>query len=143
MMYTDPPSNAPLTLAVIGLVVPVVIIWYGRKKLYLSVPCALAFFLLVAHTIPGWVKVRPVAQRISCKANLKQILRAKSEWAKENHKLIGDAPSEEDLYATNLTTGYPYLRRGLICPLGGRYTIGPIGKDPTCSFSDKGHELDR
>ena len=90
--------------------------------------------LMMAIAIPNFVKARETAQRNTCIATLRQIDGAKEQWAIEKNQQEGAQPTAADLDV--------YLRGGfgsLKCPAKGTYTIGPVGKPPTCSVS--GHEL--
>jgi hypothetical protein len=67
----------------------------------------------------------------ACRNNLRQIDAAINEFALEHKKHTGDSVTLADLT--------PYIKlngRGEIpgCPAGGKYTIGPVGTPPTCSF---------
>jgi outer membrane lipoprotein-sorting protein len=77
-----------------------------------------------------------VNQRNACINNLRQIDAAKNEFALEKGKKIGDPVTEADIK--------PYIKldaNGNLpkCPSGGKYTIGKVGENPTCSIA--GHEL--
>ena len=87
--------------------------------------------MLAAIAIPNFVKARATAQRNACINNLRQLDAAKQQWALEKGKVADDVPTKEDLL--------PYLRRWPVCPQGGTYTLGPVGKSPRCSIP--GHEL--
>jgi hypothetical protein len=67
---------------------------------------------------------------------LKQFRDAKNAWGIKYHKLPTDMPTEDDLCGTN-----GFLRRKLVCPAGGKYTIGAVNEVPACSLADKGHKL--
>jgi hypothetical protein len=69
--------------------------------------------------------------------NLQAIAKAKTEWAREKRKLATEVPTEDDLYGTN-----KFLRYAPACPRGGKYVIGAVGENPTCSLAHKGHELE-
>jgi hypothetical protein len=116
------------------------ILWLGRKRLILAIPIALVFLLLAAIAIPSAIPARPAAQRNACIFNLAMIRDAKIQWAGANNKPSGAIPTEDDLWGTNGNTGI--LRLPLICPRGGTYTIGAMGQNPSCSFSNKGHRLE-
>ena len=63
-----------------------------------------------------------------CIANLKEIDGAKAEWARECHKANDDFVTWQDLVGpTN------YIRDMLICPRGGKYTLGSLAVKPSCS----------
>jgi hypothetical protein len=74
--------------------------------------------------------------RNACISNLRQIDAAKNQFALENKKTNGDTVTEADLK--------PYIKLDASgnfpkCPAGGKYTIGKIGENPTCSID--GHVL--
>ena len=71
--------------------------------------------------------------RNACINNLRQIDAAKNQFALENKKTNGDAVTEADIK--------PYLAGGNLpkCPAGGKYVIGKVGENPTCSID--GHVL--
>jgi hypothetical protein len=137
--FVDDPRRGQTALTIIVLVLAAAGIWFGRKRLLLSVPVALLFLLLAAVAIPSAIPARPASQRNACVFYLREIRDAKSEWARANNKLSADIPSEADLYGTNGTAGI--LRHRHVCPRGGIYTIGAVGQNPICTFSNKGHRL--
>jgi hypothetical protein len=123
-------------IMVVGLLA--VGLWFGRRKLMFAIPIAFMFWLLAAIAIPGFIPARNVAHRNACINNLRLIQNAKSEWARAYQKTSSaDIPTESDLYGTN-----GFLHRKLACPLGGNYTIGSLGENPTCSLAAKGHKLE-
>jgi len=76
------------------------------------------------------------SQRNACINNLRQIDAAKNQWALENRKTNGDAVTEADIK--------PYIKLDASgnlpkCPAGGKYTLGKVGENPTCSIA--GHVL--
>lgn len=76
------------------------------------------------------------SQRNACINNLSQLVAAKNEWALEKSKKVGDEATEADLK--------PYLKLDADgnlpkCPGGGKYTLGKVGENPTCSIA--GHAL--
>jgi chromosome segregation ATPase len=76
------------------------------------------------------------AERNKCINNLRQIDAAKNQYALENRKTTGAIVTEDDIK--------PYIKLDADgnlpkCPAGGKYTIGRIGENPTCSIP--GHEL--
>jgi len=76
------------------------------------------------------------SQRNACINNLSQLVAAKNEWALEKSKKVGDEATEADLK--------PYLKLDADgnlpkCPGGGKYTLGKVGENPTCSIA--GHVL--
>ena len=94
---------------------------------YISVAFGLILIpMMLAIAIPNFVKARETAQRNACINNLRQIDGATEQWALEKRKDVGTTVTEADVT--------PYIRDGFpICPTGGRYTIGPVGKPPTCT----------
>jgi hypothetical protein len=68
---------------------------------------------------------------------LKQIGKAKAEWAQAGHKLPTDIPTFDELCGTN-----NFLRRKPICQGGGTYTIGAVNEKPKCSLVEQGHKLE-
>ena len=102
---------------------------------YVNLGFSLLFIpLLVAIAVPNFVKARDMAQRNNCIMNLRQIDGAKEQWALEKNQQEGAQPTAADL-DVYLHGGFSALK----CPAKGTYTIGPVGKLPTCSVS--GHEL--
>jgi DNA repair exonuclease SbcCD ATPase subunit len=63
----------------------------------------------------------------ACLNNLRQIESAKTAWALENNKAVGDIPTADDLLV--------YLPGGVfpVCPSGGTYTVGAVGAPTSCS----------
>jgi len=137
--FTDDPRRGQVALTVVVLVAAAVGIWFGRRRLLVAVPVALVFLFLAAIAIPSAIPARPAAQRNACIFNLRVIQDAKIQWAKAHAKLPGDIPAEADLYGTNGVGGI--LRHRPECPRGGVYTIGAVGQNPTCTFSNRGHIL--
>lgn len=123
-------------LTAIAIGITVCVIWFGRKKLSVSIPVALVFLLLAAIAIPSFIPARTIAQRAACINNLKLIENAKVEWAKSFNRSPNDIPTLDDLCGTN---HFPKVVPQ--CPKGGSYSIGPLDKRPTCSFGNRGHEL--
>jgi hypothetical protein len=62
---------------------------------------------------------------------------AKDEWARANHKLPTDVPTEEDFVGTN-----KLLHSMPVCPSGGTYAFGAVNQKPTCSLAEHGHKLE-
>ncbi len=73
------------------------------------------------------------APAATCINNLRMIEGAKEQWALENRKAVGTAVTAQDLQ--------PYLRNNtpLACPLGGVYTLNPVGTLATCNIA--GHAI--
>jgi hypothetical protein len=93
--------------------------------------CLLGLFALAA--IPNYVsngRNGHGGKSNACINNLRQIDAAKNEWALENGK-TNCVVTENDIK--------PYIKldsKGNLpkCPSGGKYTIGKIGENPTCSL---------
>lgn len=62
-----------------------------------------------------------------CINNLRQIDGGKQQWALENHKGSNDIPTSAEVAMYLKNNRFP------VCPAGGKYTIGPVYADPTCS----------
>jgi len=91
----------------------------------------IAAILVLAAAGCEKVQVGAIKDSDVCIDNLGQIEAAKHKWYSEQHKTTNDVPTMADL--AKYMNGVPK------CPSGGTYTIGPVGKNPTCSI--KGHEL--
>jgi len=89
--------------------------------------------LLAAISIPNYVKSRETSFRKTCMSNLKQLEGAVQSWALETRKASGDPIASDELFGTT-----NYLRKVVVCPLGGNpYQYGLVG-DPrhvTCVLS--------
>jgi hypothetical protein len=133
---SEHPDGGQILLSCGALCAAAIFIWIQRRRLAIAIPCALIFLIFAAAAIPGFIPARTIAHRNTCINNLKQIQNAKEGWARENHKLPTDMPTEEELY----TNGF--IHHKLICPSGGKYTIGPVNKNPTCSLTNKRHILE-
>lgn len=142
---SDDPGRGESVLALIAVAITGVLIWlgvvfFGRKRLVVTVLVAFTWLVLAAIAIPSFLPARSQAYRNACINNLKQIRKAKAAWANTEHKLLTDIPAESVIYDTNGTNSF--LRHRLVCPRSGKYTIGAVGENPTCSFEDKGHKLE-
>ncbi|MDD5704540.1 MAG: hypothetical protein PHR35_01345 [Kiritimatiellae bacterium] len=93
------------------------------------------FAMFGGIAVPSFVRARSQAQSNVCINNLRMIDGAKEQWAMENNKTDADTPTEEDLGK--------YLNGNILprCPMGGSYTIGPVGERPKCTRP--GHALSR
>lgn len=134
--FVDEPHRGEALLRALTLLAVVVGLWLGRRQLLLTSLCALVFLIIAAMAIPSIIPAKTSSQRMACTFHLRAIADAKSQWARENAKLPTAIPSEADLYGE----AQP-LRHKLECPRGGRYVIGAVNENPTCSFADKGHKL--
>lgn len=98
--------------------------------------------LLAAIAIPNFVAARANAQAGLCRNNLKLIICVKEQYAVENNLTDGSIIPETDNNGVDDGDGIPdalekYFKVSPLCPSGGKYNIGPVGKKPTCSFGDK------
>ena len=100
-----------------------------------SVPRGVRLAVMPVATAPNAPAATPaqIRWRNACINNLRQIDAAKNQFALENKKTNGDLVTEADIKA--------YLPGGVLpkCPAGGKYTIGKVGENPTCSID--GHVL--
>jgi len=85
--------------------------------------------LLAAIAVPNFLQARQTAQTDACINNLRLIEDTKNRWAMETGHTTGDPVVNTDLQ--------PYLGHSSssqfpTCPLGGNYSIGNIGVNPTC-----------
>jgi hypothetical protein len=101
----------------------------------LKVAIAFAWLaVLAAIAIPNFIREPNTSPKNECINNLRQIDGAIQQWALENNKTNSDIPTWTDLKG--------YLGRGETeipkCPLGGTYTLGPVGDKPRCSVAGHG-----
>ena len=95
--------------------------------------------ILIAIAVPGFVKARTESRRRSCQENLTKIDGAKDQWALENHKTTGDAPTIDDLYAAD---GSGFMKSSPTCPTdNAAYTLNNVGTAPACAGGYAGHVL--
>ena len=106
-------------------------------KLLWGILLGVATILSVAFNVPQFVPARTVACRSACIANLMLIEGAKSTWALENKKELGDVPSEAELFGPA-----QYLRERPECPQGGVYTVGAVGENPKCSIQEHNRQFE-
>ncbi len=64
-----------------------------------------------------------------CIANLKQLDGAILQWALENGKPKGSAPTDLELFGPER-----YIKVKPACPGNGAYTLGTVGAKPTCTI---------
>ena len=90
----------------------------------------------VAIAVPAFLRARENSRGRACEENLAKIDGAKEQYALE-FKLAKDAPvTMENLTKPPGTSGegMGYLKKEPQCPSGGKYTLQPIGENPTCSI---------
>lgn len=93
--------------------------------------------LLAAVAVPNFVKARSYSQKNGCIENLRQISSAKTTWALETRRNLGDTPNDSDLFGP-----INYIRRKPECSGGGEYELQPVDRKPGCSFGTiAGHTL--
>lgn len=89
--------------------------------------------ILLTIAFPSYLRARSGARGKACRANLKQIEGAKSQWAMDS-----SAPPTATPTASNLYGAGKYIRSTPECPTSGTYTIANLGADPTCSIGNNG-----
>lgn len=92
-----------------------------------------------AVVLPCAVPAKPTAQRNACVNNLRNIERAKEDWALEEQQGAGAMPEEAMIFGSDGLHGF--MKHPPVCPTGGKYVVGAIGEHPTCSLAAKGHRL--
>lgn len=120
----------------IAIGITICLIWFGRKKLSVSIPIGLTFLLLAAIAIPSYLPAHNVAYWNACINNLRAIEKAKETWTEAKHKIPTDVPTLTDLCGTN-----NFLRFTPACPKGGIYSFGAVSEKPVCSLAENGHKL--
>lgn len=133
----DDPDRAGLFLMCVVVGLTGIGVWFGRKRLAVTIPLALLLLILAAIAIPGALPAHNEARRAACINNLRLVDTAKAQWARAEHKLSTDVPTEEYLIGTN-----KFLPFKPVCPRGGTYTFGVVNQNPTCSLAAQGHKLD-
>ena len=78
----------------------------------------------------------PERCRKSCVNHLREIAGAKEQWADAGNRKPGDTPTMSDLVGID-----HYIKTTPRCRGGGVYTVNPVGVDPVCSASSRGHIL--
>ena len=68
-LFPDP-GRAENILMLLALAVVTIGVWFGRKRLRLTIPIALVVLLLAAIAIPSWLPARSYAHRAACINNL-------------------------------------------------------------------------
>lgn len=83
--------------------------------------------VLIAITVPTFIKSRNASCQNGCINNLRMIDSAKEQWALANHKTNGE---EVVILRAN-----EYIKGNTtpICPENGAYKYNVIGKNPECS----------
>jgi len=82
--------------------------------------------LILAITIPNYIRSRELAQVNACISNLKKIDSFKTNWALDNKKNGGDSCTMGDLVPQ-------YIKVEPKCPAGSQsYQVMQINASPTC-----------
>src|SRR5262245_21861275 len=134
--FVEDPNRGETALMFIAIMLAIVGLWFGRKKILITGAAVLAFLLWAAIAIPSAIPVKTASQRAACISNLKALQDAKIEWARVNGKLSADIPDERELFGTNR-----FLLRRPECPRGGIYSVGAVGQNPAYNLYNKGHRL--
>ena len=83
------------------------------------------------------VRARPIAQKNTCIAQLKQLDGAKRQWAIDQEASVGSLVTWSDIIGTNA-----YIKIQPTCPLSGAYKLGGLTENPSCSLAHSdGHSL--
>src|SRR5437016_332290 len=85
---------------------------------------------LVVAVTPSLMRARSIAKCNACLNHQAQIEGAKQMWGIKNHKTTNDVPTWADLAANHL-----YLKKMLVCPAGGDYTLGKLDERVRCSIA--------
>ena len=105
------------------------------KRLFYQLFLWGALVLVLLWAAPNYMKARVTPCKNACINNLRQIDGAKEQYALENQLKAGSAVTPEQIGE--------YIKGGVVpkCPGGGKYTIGPVGEEPVCSFGEGTHRL--
>jgi MFS family permease len=93
----------------------------------------LVLVLVALVMLPSYLPARIRGMAMSCQGNLRQIESARQQWAIDQKKGPTAVPRMSELIPT-------YLRMSPVCPSGGAYTLGPVSRDPTCSYAGTNSE---
>ena len=110
----------------------------------------LGYFALVVLTlgiigfgIHWYVVTHTEKATAPCVVRLIAIDGFKTEWALEHNKTTNDIPTWGDLrpYLPDEWTNRDWTNGRPICPDGGTYSLGRVGKPPTCSIGGPYHSV--
>jgi prepilin-type N-terminal cleavage/methylation domain-containing protein len=87
--------------------------------------------IIVAITIPGWIRQRESSRGVACQENLTKIEYAKEMYAYEYKLTSGHEVDMSDLWKED---GTGYLKHAPECPAGGIYYPNPISVKPSCTY---------
>jgi hypothetical protein len=96
--FEEPVDATAALICISVFLITSLILWFGRKRLVTSIPCALVFLFLAAFITPSVPSGRSASQRAACIMNLKAIQAAKVEWAKQTETAVTNIPAPEDLW---------------------------------------------
>jgi type II secretory pathway pseudopilin PulG len=104
------------------------------KKPIIAIGAVGLVAIVAAAVLPNYIRARNTPASNACVSNLRCIDGATEQWALDNGKTTNDYPAWEDVR--------PYVSRDgriPVCPQGGKYTLGRLGKPTTCSY--RGHTM--
>ena len=87
--------------------------------------------IIITIAVPQFLTARLTSWHKTCLGNLKSIHNAKELWAMENRANTGDAVT-----SANIVPDFIKGSAMPTCPGGGTYTIGNVGDNPTCTYTD-------
>jgi hypothetical protein len=82
----------------------------------------------LALALPKFFRARNTSSKNTCVNNLRQIDAAKQQWALENRQVDAALATSDDVRVYLKNNTFPK------CPESGKYIIGQVSKDPTCSL---------
>jgi hypothetical protein len=86
----------------------------------------------LSDAMQNFARARETVEKNACINNLRLLDGAIAQWALENRKQTGEVVTEQNLL--------PFVGQKMpVCPSGGLYTTGLVGKTPTCSIP--GHAI--
>lgn len=94
---------------------------------YIGLALSVVAGLLIAISIPSFMRIKRESERSICRNNLSMINDAKYMVALEENYSMGDLVSEDELIRHIDGGSMP------VCPSGGRYIIKPLGEEDICT----------
>ena len=88
--------------------------------------------MIVAISIPNFMRSRAMSRKTACLENLRVVESAKEQFAMAANRKNGDSVAWDDLVPA-------FIKTTPSCPTGGQYTLNPVGTDATCSLAQIGH----
>ena len=107
-----------------GMAVAGMILGYAGLALFVI---TVAAAVLGSILLPVVARDRAETQRTQCIQNLIQLDAAKQRWAEEHNKIKGDAVDADQIRQFLKEQQMPQ------CPVGGVYTLNPVGTHVQCS----------